>query len=1337
MAIEFTCKDGHKLRVPDELAGKAVRCPKCSERLVVPAVGRQPVEASDSDVRPIEPSPRSSSKSARPIPSSESRPSRGTSSPKPGIRPREEGRPQQPLATPRQSLPKHIWFVIGGFGAAALLLIGLGIFIAWKLASPQNAAKETVAKNAPKNADSARESAEPAEAHAKLAAPTKTEAAKIEAAKTDAAKTKAAPTPAKSSPAVADSPIEKPAQPEPIKSSPPETPAPSTGRPRQTVQLPAPMQQLHVGGSGKYLVAALPSIKKVAVVDVVAKQLVGFIPVDDNDFLVAAGETKVVVLQRTQGLISRYDLKSLKQELSVLCEPYPALAMGSSSEGPLLAIGTKIFAIDLQSLTPTVTKQNVSYQNSSVSAVRMVASATGGVFIIWNTNSTPITMTVFEVRNGQLELAAAYDVYGAISPSPDGQFIYAAAGREGPGRLDVKCKWIGNDRWAAQALRLPAATGPFCLVVRDYFAQPHPRSLSLTIHTPGDNQPILTVPDVVLPETRLTGAFPTRPMLPPDRCLFWVPIADAIVTVPNGDDQLVIQHFNLKEELEQKGVDYFRVTSVPPRIFQRGQKLSYPIEVFSKQGGVQYTLQNGPPGATVSKDGLVSWKVPADFSPHEAFLLVNLRDGSGQQLSHVIKLTDGQSTPTSQQRTVVERRRVRTPSGRIITTTVSTGVVGPVTSPPKSAGTNVWHWTGGSAVPVRSEKGTFGGIVLGDGLYLLKDNGAMSTEPVKLPATYLHAGLRSSGIIGLAANPTRIEILDRHGKLLRKVPLENVAPTGLALHPTKPICYVGLDRSVPPFRGAFVVVDEQAAKFTAGDEDLGQDVVVDPSGRFLVSTYVHRVHVGDEIVVTGSSRRGSVRGRGRSLGPSGPPPRVGVVHRFAHVAVMLVYDLDYPLLPESHSFNPLPSPPGPMRISYDGRRVTTHVPGGRVANVSACNPLDFKAASIDYTYGAAGGGGLSGSDVAFHPTLPFGAIVAAPTAALFDPDTGNPISTKELLDLPELTNLSVRRAMFSSDGRQLVILATDNKGEHTLLRASLSLSSDQQAALKRRAASPLKSLKSAAPPLAELTAWRGGLSKPTTSAQIAADYSDSVVIVRTENSTGTGFFVGSSGLVLTCAHCVSPMDAVKVVYHPQGKSDEKNTTEATIVYRDRKTDLALLKINVKRPLHPVVLADPIEVKSGEDVTIIANPGLGTEVLDNTVTTGIISNIKRMIAGNPYIQSSAGVNPGSSGGPMFDRSGHVIGVVVLKAGIEGVGFAVPPMSIARFLLKATRHDTKQGLLERAWVDAEMKNEIPGGLMRIEKDSVTLRDKQSGQSKTRPLSDFSPGDQKLLALLATDD
>jgi hypothetical protein len=72
-----------------------------------------------------------------------------------------------------------------------------------------------------------------------------------------------------------------------------------------------------------------------------------------------------------------------------------------------------------------------------------------------------------------------------------------------------------------------------------------------------------------------------------------------------------------------------------------------------------------------------------------------------------------------------------------------------------------------------------------------------------------------------------------------------------------------------------------------------------------------------------------------------------------------------------------------------------------------------------------------------------------------------------------------------------------------------SKSGRQSVEPEKRATSQHKSLKSTAPPLAELTAWRGGLSKPATSAQIAADYSDSVVIVRTENSTGTGFFVAA------------------------------------------------------------------------------------------------------------------------------------------------------------------------------------------------------------------------------------
>jgi S1-C subfamily serine protease len=424
-----------------------------------------------------------------------------------------------------------------------------------------------------------------------------------------------------------------------------------------------------------------------------------------------------------------------------------------------------------------------------------------------------------------------------------------------------------------------------------------------------------------------------------------------------------------------------------------------------------------------------------------------------------------------------------------------------------------------------------------------------------------------------------------------------------------------------------------------------------------------------------------------------------------------------------------------MRISYDGRRLTTLSPTSRLAKYAAYNPMDLKAPLTSYDVAAVHGNAASGTDLAFHPLLPIAAIIGAGSVEFFDSESGSSLSVKEQVEIPDLATSRVRRAMFSADGKHLVVLESGSGNEYTLVRASLPLTDAEQTAMRKRAASSTKTVKASAVPLSELTAWRGGLSKTATTAQIAANYSDSVVIVRSGNSTGTGFIVGSSGLILTAAHCVSPLESVQVVYHPQGKSEEKLTADANVVHRDRKTDMALLKIDVKHPLHSVVLADPIDVKSGEEVTIIANPGLGDEVLDNTVTTGIISNVKRMIAGNPYIQSSAAVNPGSSGGPMFDHNGQVIGLVVLKAGIEGVGFAVPAAPIAKFLLKATRRDGDRGHLERHWVDSGLKTEIPGQLVGIKSDSVTLTD--NGQTQTHSISDFSPGDQKLLSLLATEE
>jgi hypothetical protein len=93
--------------------------------------------------------------------------------------------------------------------------------------------------------------------------------------------------------------------------------------------------------------------------------------------------------------------------------------------------------------------------------------------------------------------------------------------------------------------------------------------------------------------------------------------------------------------------------------------------------------------------------------------------------------------------------------------------------------------------------------------------------------------------------------------------------------------------------------------------------------------------------------------------------------------------------------------------------------------------------------------------------------------------------------------------------------------------------------------------------------------------------------------------------------------------------------------------------------------------------------------------------------------------------------------VLKAGIDGVGFAVPPLPIAKFLLRATRRDGERGKLERSWVDAAMKSEIAGKLLDVKDKTITLAEKTGAEGKPHPFSDFSTGDRKLLDLIEADE
>ncbi|QBJ80402.1 MULTISPECIES: DegQ family serine endoprotease [Aquitalea] len=159
---------------------------------------------------------------------------------------------------------------------------------------------------------------------------------------------------------------------------------------------------------------------------------------------------------------------------------------------------------------------------------------------------------------------------------------------------------------------------------------------------------------------------------------------------------------------------------------------------------------------------------------------------------------------------------------------------------------------------------------------------------------------------------------------------------------------------------------------------------------------------------------------------------------------------------------------------------------------------------------------------------------------------------------------------------------------------------------------------------------------------------------RQERSLGSGFIISPDGYLLTNAHVVARADEITVTL------TDKREFKAKVIGSDARTDVALLKIDAKN-LPVVRLGNMADVKVGEWVLAIGSP-FGFE---NTVTSGIVSAKNRLLPDEnfvPFLQTDAAVNPGNSGGPLFNLKGEVIGInsqiYSRSGGFMGISFSIP-------------------------------------------------------------------------------
>jgi len=183
---------------------------------------------------------------------------------------------------------------------------------------------------------------------------------------------------------------------------------------------------------------------------------------------------------------------------------------------------------------------------------------------------------------------------------------------------------------------------------------------------------------------------------------------------------------------------------------------------------------------------------------------------------------------------------------------------------------------------------------------------------------------------------------------------------------------------------------------------------------------------------------------------------------------------------------------------------------------------------------------------------------------------------------------------------------------------------------------------------------------------------------RKVQGLGSGFIISPDGIIVTNNHVIEEADEIHI------KLPDGQEFDAELIGRDPKTDVAVLKVNAKKPLPYVNWGNSDGARVGDWVIAIGNPlGLG-----GSVTAGIVSARNRDINAGPYddfIQTDAPINRGNSGGPLFDTDGQVIGINTAifstnGSGSIGIGFAIPAKVAKQVVAQLLQYgETRRGWL----------------------------------------------------------
>jgi len=413
------------------------------------------------------------------------------------------------------------------------------------------------------------------------------------------------------------------------------------------IGLPAPISDVVAAQDGRALLLQMKESKKLAVFDILDLKIRGYINLDEDDALVAAGSRYILVVCPKQSLIERYSVETLQKEKTVsnTFGDITSLTMGRSSPSIAMIVSagastfnSSVMAFDAERMTVVSTADAHIAVNMNTPNSIVRASADGRTYGLCRRGISPTGFTVLAFRDNEFSEFYEHVSVGLLVPNADGMLMFTSQGGLFTNKFVPVIKSQGN--WAEGVTYLPSYHPMYFLSVpydMIHAGREKKTGKTIGIYLSGTNQALLQIPEQF--KEMQTGSQEIGRMnqdpITLDKRYHFFPQLNVLLTIPPTNDKIVAHPLNIRQIMDEKGIDYLYVTSIAPL-----GKVSHPyrfkLEAASKAGGVKFALQSGPSGLTISTDGTVSWNAPP--KPAEETVIVSLKDASGQESLHTFRI---------------------------------------------------------------------------------------------------------------------------------------------------------------------------------------------------------------------------------------------------------------------------------------------------------------------------------------------------------------------------------------------------------------------------------------------------------------------------------------------------------------------------------------------------------------------------------------------------------------------------------------------------------------------------------------------------------------------------